>query len=132
LVIQSLAYELADVLEMTLTEGKSPRLLGEKRFPIDLHGLVVDVKLKSVSAHLTSAHMIILRGPGNLGVLVCAHENSRGLTSTALILDLAKIGEPSGWLEVNQPKSVAVARKLLGDAVKAAFQRTGQSAFKPV
>jgi hypothetical protein len=130
-VIDSLAFALADVLETQL-ELENGKLRGEVVRTVDVAGIPVPVKGKIVSQQLNKAnHMVLVRMTGNLFLGLCAVLDSKHKTIVHLwVGNLAKSKPIEGLLEQERPGNITDLKKLLAPAVVKRFIRNGSTRWE--
>lgn len=130
MVIDSIAFALADALETTI-EARStyPHLSAEIVRTVPVAGIDVLIRGKIVS-HLLNRHnhMLLVRLNGNLILALCASDDAKHQTIVKLwVCNLVHMPAPEKWLETARPANAAALQKLLGKAVVRGFVRNGGS-----
>lgn len=131
MVIDSLAFALADVLETQL-EFESGKLQGEVVRTVDVAGIPVAVKGTIVSQQLNKTnHMVLVRMTGNLILALCAVLDGKHKTVVHLwVCNLAKSPKPERWLEQERPGSALELNKLLANCAVKRFVRNGSARWE--
>lgn len=122
----TLAYALADSLNMALEAGVSdPKLRGSDTFTVDIAGMGIPFAVRVVSALVErNKHMIIAKCQGNLALFLAAVAGKKGEPDvTLLILNLAKMTNPAGFLEKVEPASEKIVERLLEKAVVKKYRK---------
>lgn len=106
-ISEQFAYVLSDITGMMLhTAAAAPTLRGEGTIVRDIFGLKVTYAPKVVSSLARKdCHMLIVRLGGNLAMLATAIKLPGDLKLKARItlINLAKLGSPTKWLELETP-----------------------------
>ena len=130
-VIDSLAFALADVLETQL-EAEGGKLRGEIVRLVDVAGVSAQIKGSIVSQQLNKAnHMVLVRMTGNLVLALCATLDSKHKTIVHLwVCNLAKSRPPERLLEQERPGNLTELKKLLGTSIVKRFVRNGATRWE--
>jgi hypothetical protein len=131
MVIDSLAFALADVLETQL-ELDGGKLRGEVTRTVDVMGISVPITGKIVSQQFNKAnHMVLVRMTGNLVLALCAVLDSKHKTIVHLwVCNLAKSKPPENLLEQERPGNITDLKKVLGASIVKRFVRNGSTRWE--